>query len=61
MRVRYDQFKLPKWLKPGKSRILDDEVVKRVYQRLGLGPGVKESGGRKRGDSRGAGRRRRKA
>ena len=36
MRVRYDQFNLPKWLKPGKYRILDDEVVKRVYQRLGL-------------------------
>ncbi len=36
-RVRYDHFKLPKWLKPGKSRFLDDEVVTRVYQRLGLG------------------------
>jgi len=36
VRVRYDQFNLPKWLKPGKSRILDDDVVKRVYQRLGL-------------------------
>ncbi len=36
VRVRYDYFKLPKWLKPGKSRFLDDDVVKRVYQRLGL-------------------------
>ncbi|MCP4470024.1 MAG: pseudouridine synthase [Gammaproteobacteria bacterium] len=36
VRVRYDHFKLPKWLKPGKSRFLDDDVVKRVYQRLGL-------------------------
>jgi 23S rRNA pseudouridine2605 synthase len=36
VRVRYDHFKLPKWLKPGKSRFLDDEVVNRVYQRLGL-------------------------
>ena len=27
VRVRYDHFKLPKWLKPGKSRFLDDEVV----------------------------------
>jgi len=36
VRVRYDQFSLPKWLKPGKSRFLDEEVVVRVYQRLGL-------------------------
>jgi len=36
IRVRYDQFNLPKWLKPGKYRFLDDEVVKRVYRRLGL-------------------------
>ena len=37
VRVRYDQFKLPKWLKPGKNRFLDDDVVTRVYQRLGIG------------------------
>ena len=36
VRVRYDQFTLPKWLKPGKYRFLDDEVVNRAYQRLGL-------------------------
>jgi len=36
VRVRYDHFKLPKWLKPGKSRFLDEEVVSRVYHRLGL-------------------------
>ena len=36
VRVRYDHFKLPKWLKPGKSRFLDEEVVSRVYKRLGL-------------------------
>ncbi len=36
VRVRYDQFNLPKFLKPGKYRFLDDEVVKRVYQRLEL-------------------------
>jgi len=36
VRVRYEQFKLPKWLKPGKHRFLDEDVVKRVYQRLGL-------------------------
>jgi len=35
-RVRYDKFSLPKWLKPGKSRLLDEDVVSRVYQRLGL-------------------------
>ena len=43
MRVRYDQFKLPKWLKPGKNRFLDDEVVKRVYQRLELGGQSREA------------------
>jgi len=36
VRVRYDQFNLPKWLKPGKFRMLEEETVKRVYQRLGL-------------------------
>lgn len=36
VRVRYDRFNLPKWLKPGKYRFVDEEVVKRVYQRLGL-------------------------
>ncbi len=35
-RVRYDKFKLPKWLKPGKYRYIDEEKVKRTYQRLGL-------------------------
>ena len=36
VRVRYDQFTLPKWLKPGKYRFFDDEVVEKLYQRLGL-------------------------
>ena len=36
VRVRYDNFNLPKWLKPGKYRLLDDEVVKRLYQKLEL-------------------------
>ena len=36
VRVRYDQFTLPKWLKPGKYRFLEEEAVKRVYQRLKL-------------------------
>jgi 23S rRNA pseudouridine2605 synthase len=53
VRVRYDQFKLPKWLKPGKNRFLDDEVVKRVYQRLSLD--------KKSGEAQPAKRRRRKA
>ena len=35
-RVRYEQFRLPRWLKPGKYRLLDDDLVTRVYQRLGL-------------------------
>ena len=38
VRVRYDQFSLPKWLKPGKYRILDEEIVDRAYRRLGLKP-----------------------
>ena len=36
VRVRYEQFSLPKWLKPGKYRYLEEETVKRVYQRLKL-------------------------
>ena len=35
-RVRYEQFKLPKWLRPGRYRYFDDEVVRRMYRRLGL-------------------------
>ena len=38
VRVRYEEFTLPKWLKPGKSRVLDEAVVERVYKRLGLKP-----------------------
>ena len=38
VRVRYDEFSLPKWLKPGKYRILDEEVVDRAYRRLGMKP-----------------------
>ncbi len=47
VRVRYDQFNLPKWLKPGKYRFLDDEVVIRVYQRLGLIKNESDRGKRK--------------
>ena len=36
LRVRYEQFKLPKWLKPGKYRFFDVEAVNRLYQRVGL-------------------------
>ncbi len=35
-RVRYDQFSLPKWLKPKKSRFFEDETIKRIFQRLDL-------------------------
>ncbi len=35
-RVRYDQFSLPKWLRPKKSRFFEDETIKRVFQRLDL-------------------------
>ena len=36
VRVRYEQFTLPKWLKPGRYRYLEEETVKRVYRRLKL-------------------------
>ena len=36
VRVRYEEFTLPKWLKPGKYRVLDETVVERAYKRLGL-------------------------
>ncbi len=36
LRVRYDSFNLPKWLKPGKYRFFEDAVIKRLYQRLDL-------------------------
>ncbi len=36
IRVRYHQFNLPKWLKPGKSRFLDDAVVEQLFKQLGL-------------------------
>ena len=52
VRVRYDQFNLPKWLKPGKHRFLEEETVKRVYKRLGLvarsGEGKSRAGARPR-------------
>ena len=35
-RVRYDSFTLPKWLKPGKARVFEDDAVKKLYQRLEL-------------------------
>jgi 23S rRNA pseudouridine2605 synthase len=36
VRVRYHQFNLPKWLKPGKTRFFDDEVVKQLFKTLEL-------------------------
>ena len=36
VRVRYEEFRLPKWLKPGKWRFLDEDVVRAVYKRLDL-------------------------
>jgi 23S rRNA pseudouridine2605 synthase len=36
VRVRYHSFNLPKWLKPGKHRVFEDEVVKRLYSNLEL-------------------------
>ena len=37
-RVRYDQFNLPKWLKPGKYRFFDEGVIRHLYQRLKIVP-----------------------
>lgn len=34
VRVRYHEFTLPKWLKPGKSRFLEDTTVKRLFDSL---------------------------
>ena len=36
VRVRYHQFTLPKWLKPGKSRFLEDATVKKLFDSLQL-------------------------
>ena len=51
-RVRYDQFHLPKWLKPGKYRFFEDDVIARLYQRLKLelpqSTQRKQPGGRRR-------------
>ncbi len=36
VRVRYHDFTLPKWLKPGKTRFFDDDVVLRLFNTLEL-------------------------
>ena len=36
VRVRYDQFNLPKWLKPGKYRFFEEDVIAGLYKRLDL-------------------------
>ena len=36
VRVRYDQFNLPKWLKPGKYRFFEDDAMAGLYKRLNL-------------------------
>ncbi len=43
VRVRYEDFTLPKWLKPGKTRFLDDPVVEQLFARLGLDYGVRKA------------------
>lgn len=35
-RVRYESFTLPKWLRPGKARVFEDDAVKKLYHRLDL-------------------------
>ncbi len=36
VRVRYHDSTLPKWLKPGKTRFFDDDVVVRLFESLEL-------------------------
>jgi len=36
VRVRYHDFTLPKWLKPGKTRFFDDAVVQKLFESLQL-------------------------
>lgn len=36
IRVRYHDFTLPKWLKPGKTRFFDDHVVEKLFATLKL-------------------------
>lgn len=36
VRVRYYDFTLPKWLKPGKSRFFEDDVVLKLFKNLQL-------------------------
>ena len=36
VRVRYHEFNLPKWLKPGKTRFFEDETVQRLFSSLKL-------------------------
>ena len=36
VRVRYHTFTLPKWLKPGKTRFFEDDVVQRLFGSLDL-------------------------
>ncbi len=45
VRVRYHQFNLPKWLKPGKTRFFEDSVVQKLFETLDLEyPSVKTRG-----------------
>ncbi len=48
IRVRYHHFDLPKWLKPGKTRFFDDDVVKRLFQSLKLEYPQHQKTGRRR-------------
>jgi 23S rRNA pseudouridine2605 synthase len=51
VRVRYHDFTLPKWLKPGKSRFFGDDEVKRLFATLKLE--YPQSPARRRGHGRG--------
>ncbi|MDJ0779322.1 MAG: pseudouridine synthase [Gammaproteobacteria bacterium] len=48
VRVRYERFNLPRWLKPGRHRFVDEGEVRRTRARLGLKNEVGVKSGRRR-------------
>ncbi len=48
VRVRYERFNLPRWLKPGRYRFVDEDEVRRTRARLGLKTATAAKRGRQR-------------